>query len=44
LAPTATADGKGFVLVEDVELNVAVGAFAVPRVSTGFRHPFSQLL
>jgi len=38
LAPAAAADGQGFVLVVDVEFNVAVGALSVPRISTGLSH------
>jgi len=40
LAPATATDGQGFVLVVNVEFNVAVGALSVPRISTSFRHPF----
>jgi len=38
LAPATAADGQGFVLVVNVEFDVAAGTLAVPRVSTSFRH------
>jgi len=43
LAPATAADGQGFVLVVNVEFNVAVCALSVPRVSTSFRHFFHDL-
>jgi len=41
LAPATAADGQGFVLVVNVEFNVAASALSVPRVFASFRHPFS---
>ena len=38
LAPAAAADRQGFVFVKNVKLNVAVFAFAIPRVLTSFSH------
>jgi len=38
LAPATATDRQGFVLVVNVEFNVAVSALAVPRVSTSFGH------
>lgn len=40
MAPATVADGQGFVLVMNVEFNVAVAALSVPRVFASFRHPF----
>ena len=44
LRPAAAADGQGSILVKNVKLNVAVLAFAVPRVFTGFSHLFHTAL
>jgi len=38
LAPATAADGQGFVLIVNVEFNIAVVAFSVPRISASFSH------
>jgi hypothetical protein len=38
LVPAAFADGQSLVFVENVEFNLTVAAFAVPRVLTSLSH------